>query len=139
MTPEGLAHLHARAFTGQRPWSAVEFASFLASPTVFLVQSEHAFALGRVILDEAELLTLATDPAYQRKGLGRQMLTAYHETAQQRGATRFFLEVAADNVAARALYQAAGYSVDGQRAGYYRMTDGQTVDAVMMSRALPLG
>lgn len=139
MTPEGLAHLHARAFTGQRPWSAVEFTSFLASPTVFLVHSDHAFALGRVILDEAELLTLATDPAHQRKGLGYKMLAAFHDVAQQRGATRFFLEVAADNTAALALYQAAGYAPDGQRAGYYHMIDGQTVDAVMMSRALPLG
>ncbi|MGH1355754.1 MAG: GNAT family N-acetyltransferase [Thalassovita sp.] len=139
MTPERLADLHARAFTRQRPWSADEFASLLTSPTVFLVHDDHAFALGRVIVDEAELLTLATAPNHQRKGLGRQMLTRFHDSARTLGATRAFLEAAADNTPALTLYQAENYVQDGRRPAYYRMSDGQTVDAVIMSRALPLG
>lgn len=139
MTPEDLAALHGRAFSRQRPWNAPEFASLLDAPSVFLVHDDHAFALGRVIVDEAELLTLATDPNHQRQGLGRKLLTAFHHCAQTRGARRAFLEVAADNAPAIALYQGAGYAQDGRRPGYYHMTHGAHVDALIMSRALPLG
>ncbi|MDF1802883.1 ribosomal protein S18-alanine N-acetyltransferase [Thalassovita sp.] len=139
MTPETLATLHARAFTAQRPWSAAEFASLVDSPLTFLVSAQHTFALGRVIADEAELLTLATDPAQQRQGLGRTILRNYETTAKSRGATRSFLEVAADNHAAIQLYSSAGYTTDGLRPGYYKTPDGRSVDAMLMSRALPLG
>lgn len=139
MTPDGLASLHARAFKAQRPWSAAEFAALLASPHVFLTQTENAFALGRVVVDEAELLTLATDPDYQRQGLGRKMLAAFEAAAQKRGATRAFLEVAADNTPAIALYTSARYQRDGLRPGYYRTGDGQAIDAALMSRALTQG
>lgn len=137
MTPEALAALHARAFTVQRPWSSAEFADLLDSAFVFAVGSDAAFAMGRVIADEAELLTLATDPQHQRRGLGRMMLDAYHAQAVERGATRSFLEVAADNFGAIALYESAGYKSDGRRPGYYHMQNGARVDAVLMSRALP--
>lgn len=139
MTPDTLAALHARAFTAQRPWSATEFAALLDSSHVFLAATENAFALGRVILDEAELLTLATDAGHQRQGLGRQMLTAFETAAQGRGATRAFLEVAADNTPAIALYTSAHYQRDGLRPGYYQTRDGRAVDAVLMSRALTQG
>lgn len=136
MTPEDLAKIHGRAFHQQRPWSAAEFASLLVAPNVFLVHCERAFALGRVIVDEAELLTLATDPVYQRQGLGLRMLARFHEEAQTRQAARAFLEVASDNFPAIGLYEAVGYASEGKRPGYYRMTDGRTVDALIMSRAM---
>jgi ribosomal-protein-alanine N-acetyltransferase len=139
MTPEQLASLHSGAFVRQRPWDAKEFTSLLASPTVFLVHTQNAFALGRVIVDEAELLTLATDPRHQRKGLAREVLTGFLSQATDRGATRAFLEVAADNAPAVALYDSAGFVRDGRRPEYYQMLDGQSVDALIMSRALPLG
>lgn len=139
MTPEDLANLHARAFTAQRPWSAQEFADLLDSPLVFLISSPHAFALGRAVAGEVELLTLATDPDHQRLGLGRQVLQSYELAAVGCGADRSFLEVAADNRAAISLYQSAGYTVDGQRPGYYLTPHGTRVDAVLMSRNLPQG
>lgn len=137
MTPEALAAVHARVFTHPRPWTAPEFADLLASPHVFVIGTPRAFALGRVIVDEAELLTIATDPAHQRTGLARTTLAAFHATAATRGATTAFLEVAADNVPARALYSAAGYGQTGLRRGYYRSQGGETVDALLLSRTLP--
>lgn len=137
MTPEALANLHARAFTTQRPWSAAEFADLMSSDFVFVVSTEHSFAMGRVIADEAELLTLATDPTYRRHGLGRQMLHAFEAEAQARGAVRSFLEVAADNTAAITLYDGAGYGRNGRRPEYYHAPDGRRVDALLMSRPLP--
>ena len=137
MTPETLARLHAAAFTHPRPWSAQEFASLLDSPHVFAVGDARAFALGRVIADEAELLTIATDPAHRLQGLGRATLTAFHDAARARGATSAHLEVAADNTAANALYTAAGYAQTGLRPGYYNRPGARPVDALLLTRALP--
>lgn len=137
MTPEALARLHARAFTHPRPWTAQEFADLLASPHAFVTGDARGFAMGRVIADEAELLTIATDPDHRRAGLARTTLGAFHTAAQSRGATMAFLEVAADNAPARALYDAAGYVQTGLRKGYYRNRTGATVDALLLSRALP--
>lgn len=132
-----LAGLHARAFAGQsRAWEAGEFAALLDSATVFALGGPRAFALGRVIADEAELLTLATDPACRRQGLARACLAGFEDEARRRGATQAFLEVAETNGAALALYLSAGYRLGARRDGYYRMADGTRADALVLTRAL---
>ena len=136
LTPVNMAALHARAFTDLRPWTRVEFASLMDSPHVFACGDLTAFALGRVVLDEAELLTLVTDPDMRRLGLGARQLAAFHKTARKRGAATAFLEVAADNAAAIALYNRAGYAQTGLRKAYYTTLAGNKTDAVIMSRAL---
>ena len=137
MTADILAACHARAFvdTG-RAWSAAEFAELLDSALVFVVGDARAFALGRVIADEAELLTLATDPAHRRQGLGLRCLVDFEETARARGAAMAFLEVAEDNRPARALYAVAGYGETARRAGYYARSDGPKVDALVLRKLL---
>lgn len=134
--PKALAGLHKRSFTLPRPWSAAEIATLLADPAVFLCTTDHGFALGRTVLDEAELLTLAVDPDHRRKGLGAALLCDYHHQASQRGTTQSFLEVAADNVAALGLYLAAGYTARGRRPRYYSASGAEAVDAVVMRREL---
>lgn len=136
MTPEALAALHAQGFTTPRPWSAAEIASLLASPGVFLIGDVRGFALGRTVLDEAELLTLVTAPGQRRRGLGRSLLVAFGADARRLGATRAFLEVAADNAPALALYQSAGWGVDGRRRGYYQTQAGRRIDAILFSKPL---
>ena len=136
MTPEDMARLHARAFDGQgRAWSAAEFAALLDSPHVVAVGDRRAFALGRIIADEAELLTLATDPDLQRQGLGRACLRQYETEAVARGAVSFFLEVAEDNHAARALYRRAGYREMARRTGYYHRGGAPAVDALTLRKS----
>ncbi|MEQ8896975.1 MAG: GNAT family N-acetyltransferase [Roseovarius sp.] len=136
MTPEEMAACHARAFAGQgRPWSAQEFADLLESNHVFSVGDACAFALGRAIADEAELLTIATDPAHRRKGLGRAALTAFEAVAATRGIMRLFLEVAAGNAPAISLYRSAGYRTAGRRKGYYQTREGRE-DALLMEKLL---
>ena len=131
-----MATCHARAFAGQgRAWSEQEFADLLESPHVFAVGEAHAFALGRAVADEAELLTIATDPAHRRKGLGRETLSAFEAGAVARGVTRAFLEVSDENTGAIALYRAAGYAETGRRKGYYQTPDGRE-DALLMEKAL---
>lgn len=137
MTPEDMADLHARAFAGQgRAWSAAEFSDLLASPMVFAVGGMRGFALGRVIADEAEVLTIATDPLARRQGIARACLAAFQATASRRGARSAFLEVADDNAAARGLYSAAGYMQAAVRKGYYTRPKQTAVDALILRRDL---
>jgi len=136
MTPKGLANIHQAAFTTPRPWSASEIATLIAQPNTFVVTRPQGFVMGRVVLGEAELLTLAVMPQAQGKGLGRALLDDFEQDACAQGATSAFLEVASDNAPAVALYTRAGYGESGRRAHYYTRPDGSKVDAVIMSRAL---
>lgn len=137
-SPEALAVTHARAFAGQgRAWRAQEFNDLLATPHVALTGDAKSFALTRIVAGEAELLTIATDPECRREGRGRSVLRDALAVAAARGATRIFLEVAAGNDAALALYHAAGFAETGRRAGYYRREDGPPEDAITMARDLP--
>ena len=137
MTPEALAALHARAFERLRPWSAQEFAALLSGPHVFLCPAPHAFAPGRAVADEAELLTLATDPAHRRHGHARTCLAAFEAQARARGGARAFLEVDRENHAAIALYRAGGFDTVATRPAYYGLRDGRRTDALIMAK--PLG
>lgn len=138
MTPARLAELHAAAFTHERPWSADEMGGLLDSPHVTLLPHPHGFALTRLILDEAELLTLAVDPAQQRQGIGDSLMQTWLDQLESRAATAF-LEVAADNTPARALYHRHGFAVISTRPAYYRRTQGPDADALIMQRCFPYG
>jgi ribosomal-protein-alanine N-acetyltransferase len=136
MTPADLADLHKRCFTTPRPWSATEFEAFLRDPHVLILGDATAFALGRVIADEAELLTIAVAPEQRRKGLARRLLADFEQAASGHGALTCFLEVAAGNAPAIALYRGAKYTQTGRRRGYYRLAEGATEDALILSRRL---
>lgn len=138
MTPEALARLHARSLVTPPPWGAQAFAGLLAGPGAFLCADPggRAFALGRVAADEAELLTLATDPGARRQGLARALLAGFAAEARARGAAQAFLEVAEDNAAARALYAADGWQAAGRRPGYYTTPAGEKVAALILCKSL---
>ncbi|WP_308915915.1 GNAT family N-acetyltransferase [Jannaschia sp. LMIT008] len=125
-SPDDLAALHASAFDGAARWSAGSFAAAQRDPTCFFVPEDgdaHGFALGRVMADEVELLTLVVAPDRRRRGTATALLDAFERQAAARGAEAAFLEVSADNVPARALYARAGWREVGRRPGYYGGTD----------------
>ena len=93
--------------------------------------------LARLAADEAEILTIAVDPAARDKGVGRALLAANLRQATNAGARAMFLEVDAGNAAALALYKRLGFAKVGERPGYYRRKDGVRATAVVMRRALP--
>lgn len=128
--------MHAAAFGTTRPWSAKEYADLLAMRGVILCGDARSFLLGRIIADEAEVLTVATDPAFQRQGLARHQLHSFIAKARVSAAESVFLEVADDNTPAKALYFNEGFLVTGQRPAYYDTADGHKVAALLMCKPL---
>ena len=136
-----LEALHAAAF--DTPWSAPVLAELIETPGAFawiaVIDREDTpdgFVLGRVAADEAEILTLAVRPDARRAGVGRALMAAAMESAIVAGADRMFLEVADDNLPARALYAALGFTEVGVRPRYYERPNGAPTDALILSRAL---
>ena len=136
MTPAQMAVIHAKCFTQPRPWSAQEFSDLLDSDAVFLCETDHGFALGRIAGPEVELLTLAVDPAYQKQGLAKGLMSSFETVASNKGADEAFLEVAETNNAAIALYRSFGFQETGHRKDYYASPTGARVGAVVMSKSL---
>ncbi len=138
MTPEEMADIHASAMVHSVAWGVPTLTGFLKARGAVFVSHPNAFALGRVIADEAELLTVAVHPDAQGSGLGRSCLNAFEAKAIARGATRAFLEVSAQNDPAIKLYRTSGYSETGRRPAYYTDAQGQKSDALLMSKPLVL-
>ena len=121
-------------------WSRSQCSGVLGMPGTWLMLAEdegHAvgFTLSRVILDEAELLLIAVDPAARRRGVGQTLLDATMTDAGARGARTIHLEVRAGNPAI-ALYTATGFVKVGERRGYYRGRAGEVFDALSYRRIL---
>jgi [ribosomal protein S18]-alanine N-acetyltransferase len=130
------AVLHAASF--ERPWNETSIAGLLAMPGSFgLLAVADAQPVGLAIAlatgAEAEILTLGVLPRFRRRGIGRSLLAAVADRVVRAGGKRLLLEVAADNVAAQALYRAAGFLEVGRRPGYYQRAAGPAVDALLLA------
>lgn len=78
---------------------------------------------------DADVLTIAVAEGHRGRGTGAALLERMLGTARERGASRVFLEVRADNPVARRLYETRGFRAVGRRRRYYQPDD---VDAVVM-------
>lgn len=132
-----LAELETELF-GAHAWSAPSWwAELAARPRRAYVTASVAGApdgvLGYAGVDRggavADVMTIAVAPAARGTGLGRALLHRLYELAAP--ASALLLEVRADNVAARALYESEGFEVLTVRRRYYG-----DVDALVMRRHL---
>jgi ribosomal protein S18 acetylase RimI-like enzyme len=78
---------------------------------------------------------LAVDPARRGEGIARRLVDAAVREARARRARRITLRVLAPNAAARGLYEAAGFVVEGVLREEF-LLDGRYVDDVLMARDL---
>jgi ribosomal-protein-alanine N-acetyltransferase len=106
------------------PWSLSSVRSALASEGGHALIATRDGArlghlLGHLVLDEAELWSVATLPHARRAGVGRALLRHAQHHWRARGATVAHLEVREDNGPARALYEDEGWEQVGRRRGYY--------------------
>lgn len=79
----------------------------------------RAYGLISIAANEAHILNLGVDPAYQGKGLGKKMLIRLIETAELCHVKSLFLEVRASNDVAIHLYESSGFNQLGVRKEYY--------------------
>ncbi len=135
-----LSALHQACFgpRGERVWAADEWADMLSNPTSHcLVIDEGADILAALLLqtagDEADVVTIMTNPAKQQAGHARTLLEDGIRRLSQLGIRRLLLEVAEDNHAARSLYTSTGFMTVGSRPGYYKRADGDAVDALILA------
>ena len=117
-----MADLHRVAFP--RGWSAYEIAQILdepgaVAPAAWRGRDLMGFALGRVAVDEAEVLSLAVHADARRRGLGALLLEALEDACRGQGARKIFLEVSETNVPAMTLYYRGDYREIGRRPNYY--------------------
>jgi len=134
---EAMARIHAASF--YRGWPSADFARFLddkATPAFVACDAKRriaGFALVRIVMDEAELLTIAVDPKWRGKGVGRALMQALFSDLMMSPAKKLFLEVDAGNDAAIALYKRMGFITLSQRQGYYARPDGSAASALVMA------
>ncbi len=92
-----------------------------------------ALAVFQLVCEEASLYTLSTAPALRRQGAARALLQYAFARLAAEGAQTVFLEVRAQNAAARALYASLGFAETGLRRGFYTAPRD---DAVLMQKSL---
>ncbi|MDQ4011736.1 MAG: ribosomal protein S18-alanine N-acetyltransferase [Actinomycetota bacterium] len=130
------ATLENLLFGGDDPWGPEAFLEALAAGHHYLAAREGWSLIGYAGMalagDEAEIHTLAVDPAHQGRGIGRALLQAMLEHAAE---ATVFLEVRTDNEAAIQLYRSEGFTVVGTRRAYYRPSG---ADAFTMRRQASL-
>ena len=122
-------------------WTPEMFAAEFAQPPVrrrYLVAEDAGTLVGYAGMmftggSQADVVTLAVDPARWGEGTGTALLQALVGEASRRGYTEVLLEVRKDNPRARQLYLRHGFTEIGIRRGYYQPSG---VDAVVMRKAL---
>lgn len=117
-------------------WTAGQCFGMLTIPGSGLLIARHddivvGFALFRSILEEAELLLIATRPDTRRKGVGYTLTRSVIDLVSRKGAKMLFLEVREGNPAL-ALYFNVGFLQVGSREKYYRGKAGEYFNALTM-------
>ena len=93
------------------------------------------FVLTRHVLDEEELLLIAVTPMARRQGVGAALIEHLFTAARTRGTARVFLEMRRGNPAIH-LYRKFGFEPIGERRNYYRMANGERLDAITFATSI---
>ncbi|MBI1340667.1 ribosomal-protein-alanine N-acetyltransferase [bacterium] len=120
---QALSLLHGRCFAVG--WSAGDLAAWIERPACAAAAIEDgagaliAFGIILVAAEEGDVLTIAVDPGFRGRGVGRRLLDDLIDRARRLGARRVVLEVGAGNIPAIRLYRSLGFVEIARRAGYY--------------------
>lgn len=109
------------------------FRGYVAVPEINADPAGYALVLAGG--GSADLVSVAVMPTALRRGVATRLLLFALADLAAEGFEDVTLEVAVDNVPARALYDRLGFSEAGRRPGYYRR-DRELVDAMVMHRRL---
>lgn len=93
------------------------------------------FVLTRHVLDEEELLLIAVIPDVRCRGVGAALIEHLFAAARTRGIARIYLEMRRGNPAIH-LYRKFGFEPIGERRNYYKMANGERIDAITFGRSV---
>lgn len=129
-----MAQIHSGAF--DNGWPALDMSVHIKTDLCFGIGTPlAAFIIIRSSADQAEILTITTDMAAQRRGYARALIGKACAQLRERQVNSLFLEVGEDNPAARALYKSCGFVPIGRRPAYYRRKKGR-IAAITFSKSL---
>jgi ribosomal-protein-alanine N-acetyltransferase len=119
------------------PWSVESLELMLGEQATGLVAIEDGKLLGYVgmlcVLDEGQIVNVATHPDSRRRGVGRALMSAIEQLAKDRGIVFLSLEVRESNIAARSLYSSLGWVECGIRKNFYSKP---TENACVMAKSI---
>ena len=122
-----------------QPWSEGIFRDCLNANHQCTLYELEGVLIGYSVMSmaagEAHLLNLCIHPSYQGRGLGAAALEQVLMVAAANDTTTVFLEVRVSNLAARGLYESAGFNEIGQRFNYYPAA-GAREDALVFAKVL---
>ena len=130
--------LDEASFTSASAWSHEDYAQSMRRPDHWLALADAGdgcatgFFAASVVLDEAELLKIATSPSRRGEGIGAALLAAFIDTCRTHRVHTVHLEVKTSNAPAIQLYRKFTFQPCGLRPRYY--SDG--TDALLMSCTL---
>lgn len=115
-------------------WRVEQFWSELAQPTRAYLVAEDDGIVGYggvfVLAPDSDIQTIAVAATHHEKGIGRALLKALTQRAQDAQCTSMMLEVRSDNQPAIEMYRSAGFEQISRRSNYYA----PGVDALIMRR-----
>ena len=122
------------------PWSESALTYMCTSPNtwaVAVIDRENgrlaAYGGAQYVLDEANIVNIATHPDYRRRGCATSVMHALEDFLKENGIEYVYLEVRKSNVSAQALYEKEGFRACGVIKNYYRFP---AEDAVEMFKKL---
>jgi ribosomal-protein-alanine N-acetyltransferase len=119
-----MADIHAQSFF--KGWNEMDMETHIQKDLCFgFGRPLDGFIIISAAADQAEILTVATDPVHRRRGIARALLEISETELVENGVDTLFLEVAEDNKAAIKFYAEVGFEPIGRRPGYYKREIGR--------------
>jgi len=129
-----VVNLENRCFSD--PWTPAALLGELVTdqlrlPLVVTVADQvRGYVMAWRVADQLHILNIATDPDFQRQGLGTRLLLAVAQRGAAGDLAEITLEVRRSNTPARTFYRKHGFGETGVRRGYYA-DNGE--DAIIMT------
>lgn len=120
-------------------WSATNYKQSFSSSTthaygIFAQNILIGFCFFTLVIDQADILQITIDQAWQNQGYGNTLLKTVCQHLDQNNCRDIFLEVATNNMPALKLYQSCNFNIIGTRKDYY-LINGKHIDAFVMTRS----
>lgn len=134
LLPE-VARMESEIFHTERSVGALEMFCGEGSVCAACTEGERLLGYCTVlfVLDEAQIIDLATDPEHRRRGIAREIMDFVLSLCAERKIRTVSLEVRRSNGAAIGLYTSLGFEVAGVRRGFY---SSPREDAIVMIKEL---